>query len=167
MTQTAINYAKVLYELGIARTIIEDAKETFAKSPELKKALASPVVSIHAKHRIIERIFPKEIWNFFKVVCDYRDVEALEDIFAAYKEYYNAQNQILTAHLIYVDRPDDGQLQQMEAFLCRKYDAKQVEWNLREDESLLGGFILRVKDYEYDWSLLGRMNQLRNRLIWR
>ena len=53
----------------------------------------------------------------------------------------------------------------MKTFLCNKYHVKEVEWQLEQDDKLLGGFILHVKDYEYDWRLRGRMNQLR--LIWR
>ena len=167
MTETAINYAKVLYELGIDKDIAEDARAAFEEVPELKKTLTNPVIPIRTKHRIIEKVFPEEIRNFFKILCDYRSVEAVEDIFAAYKEYYNEQNGILTAHLVYVDMPDEKQLEQMGTFLCKKYGAKEVEWNLTQNEKLFGGFVLRVKDYEYDWSLAGRMNQIRNRLIWR
>ena len=39
MTQTAINYAKVLYELGIDKTIIEETEEAFKKVPKLRTCL--------------------------------------------------------------------------------------------------------------------------------
>lgn len=165
MTQTAINYAKVLYELEMDRTVIKDTKETFEKVPKLKKSLISPVIPILVKHRIIEKIFPKEMRNFLKVLCNYQSVEEIENIFSAYEKYYNEQNGILSATLTYVDCPNEIQLEQMKKFLCKKYHAKEVAWKLKKDESLLGGFILHVKDYEYDWSLRGRMNQLK--LIWR
>lgn len=165
MTQTAINYAKVLYELGIDQSVIEETKEIFEKVPKLKTSLMSPIVPIQVKHSIIEKIFPKEMRNFWKVLCDYESVGAIEDIFSAYEAYYNEQHGILAATLTYVDSPNKQQLEQMGAFLCKKYHAKEVKWKLMQDDKLLGGFILHVKDYEYDWSLRGRMNQLR--LIWR
>ena len=77
----------------------------------------------------------------------------------------HAYERILPAVLTYVDCPSEQQLEQMKTFLCKKYHVKEVEWQLEQDDKLLGGFILHVKDYEYDWSLRGRMNQLR--LIWR
>lgn len=165
MTQTAINYAKVLYELGIDRSIVKETEEAFAAVPKLKTSLMSPIIPIQVKHRIIEKIFPKEMKNFLKILCDYQSVEAIEDIFSAYEAYYNEQNGILSAALTFVDSPNEQQLEQMKEFLCKKYHARDVEWTLKKDDSLLGGFILHVKDYEYDWSLRGRMNQLK--LIWR
>lgn len=38
---------------------------------------------------------------------------------------------------------------------------------LKEDKSLVGGFILRVEDQEFDYSLKGRINALQQKLIWR
>lgn len=167
MTQTAINYAKVLYELQIEMKEVEEAQVAFHDVPELKKVLKSPVVSIQKKHDIVGHIFSGKMKNFIQLLCDYHRVESIEEIFQAYKEYYNEKNNILSATLMYVDAPSEQQLNQFERFLCEKYSGSRVEWNLVKDEGLLGGFILKVKDYEYDWSLRGRMNQLRNRIIWR
>ena len=55
MTQTAINYAKVLYELGIDKTIIEETEEAFKKVPKLRTSLMSPIIPIQVKHSIIEK----------------------------------------------------------------------------------------------------------------
>ena len=64
MTQTAINYAKVLYELGIDKTIIEETEEAFKKVPKLRTSLMSPIIPIQVKHSIIEKVFQKEIKKF-------------------------------------------------------------------------------------------------------
>ena len=56
MTQTAINYAKVLYELGIDKTIIEETEEAFKKVPKLRTSLMSPIIPIQVKHSIIEKV---------------------------------------------------------------------------------------------------------------
>ena len=50
MTQTAINYAKVLYELGIDKTIIEETEEAFKKVPKLRTSLMSPIIPIYFPH---------------------------------------------------------------------------------------------------------------------
>ena len=120
MTQTAINYAKVLYELGIDKTIIEETEEAFKKVPKLRTSLMSPIIPIQVKHSIIEKVFQKEIKNFLKILCDYHSVEVIEDIFSAYKEYYNEQNGILPAVLTYVDCPSEQQLEQMKTFFIKK-----------------------------------------------
>ena len=52
-------------------------------------------------------------------------------------------------------------------FLCRKYGAKKADITVRRDDTLFGGFILRVGSDEYDWSMKGRLNRLEQTLTWR
>ena len=55
----------------------------------------------------------------------------------------------------------------MEAFLCGRYGAVKAKIQVCRDESLLGGFILRVGNDEYDWSIKGRLDSLKQKLTWR
>lgn len=165
MTQIAINYAKVLYELKISSEAIEEAEKSFVAVPKLKDSLASPVVSNKKKHNIIEKVFPKEIQNFLKVLCDYQSMEVIDEIFAAYKKYYNEQNDILAAKLIYVTAPDEAQLDNIKTLLIKKYNKKSIELSLEENPDIMGGFILETGNIEIDWSTRGRLNQLQQRLV--
>jgi len=165
MTQIAINYAKVLYELGISKKVIYDVKDILSSTPELKDALASPIVSKQEKHNIIEKVFPKEMHNFFMVLCDYQSMEVIDQIFVAYKNYYNEQNSILEAKLIYVTVPNEEQLNNIKEILMSKHHKNQVELSLVEDPSIIGGFIIEAENYETDWSIRGRLNQLQQRLV--
>ena len=45
MKQTAINYGKVLFELGISEDAVETAKQLYLQSEELRKVLNSPIVT--------------------------------------------------------------------------------------------------------------------------
>ena len=71
MTETANNYARVLYELPIRRESIEEAKQILAV-PQVGRALESPVVPWIQKQQVIGRLFPEDIQNFLKVVCGIR-----------------------------------------------------------------------------------------------
>jgi len=165
MTQTAINYAKVLYELKISKKIIDDSQEILSLVPELKENLISPVVSNQKKHNIIERVFPKEMQNFLMVLCDYQSMEIIDQIFVAYKNYYNDQNSILEAKLIYVTVPNEEQINTIKDLLMSKHHKNQVELSLVEDPSIIGGFIIEAENFETDWSIRGRLNQLQQSLV--
>ncbi|SEW36621.1 ATP synthase F1 subunit delta [[Clostridium] fimetarium] len=165
MTQIAINYAKVLYELGISKKVIYDVQDILSSTPELKDALTSPIVSKQEKHNIIEKVFPKEMQNFFMVLCDYQSMEVIDQIFVAYKNYYNEKNSILVAKLIYVTAPNEEQLNKIKVMLMNKHHKKQVELSLVEDPSIIGGFIIEAENFETDWSIRGRLNQLQQRLV--
>ncbi len=165
MTQAAINYGRVLYEMSVPKTAIEEAALVLKVVPELKHALSSPVIAISSKHRVIERIFPQEMITFLKVLVDRRDMDLAGDIFKAWRAHVLEEEGILEASLYYVTKPDEEQLREIKAMLCRKYDKKDVRLYLIEDASLIGGFILRVGDVETDWSLKGRLKQLEQKIM--
>jgi len=165
MTQTAINYAKVLYELKISKKVIDNSQEILSSVPQLKDTLISPVVSKQKKHNIIEKVFPKEMHNFFMVLCDYQSMEVIDQIFVAYKNYYNEQNSILEAKLIYVTVPNEEQINNIKEILMKKHHKSQVELSLVEDPSIIGGFIIEADNFETDWSIKGRLNQLQQSLV--
>ena len=60
MTQTAINYAKVLHQLNISRESIGIIKEVIQSVPEVQEALEAPVITKEEKYRVTDRIFPEE-----------------------------------------------------------------------------------------------------------
>lgn len=165
MTQTAINYAKVLYELGISKTVVEESERIMSSVPELKGALTNPTVSKQNKHNIIEKVFPVEMHHFFKVLSDYQSIDETDNIFAEYKKYYNEKNGILEARLSYVTAPGTEQLEGIRTFLRNKYHKKQVDLILIEDTAILGGFIIQVENQVTDWSIRGRFNQLQQKLV--
>ena len=68
MTETASNYARVLYELSVRREAIDETRRIFSETPQVGRALLSPVVPRLEKERAIDRIFPLEMRNFFKSI---------------------------------------------------------------------------------------------------
>lgn len=165
MTQAAINYGQVLFEMSVPKTAIEEAALVLKVVPELKHALSSPVIPKSSKHRVIDRVFPQEMKTFLKVLVERRDIDLVNDIFKAWRARVSEEEGILDASLYYVTKPDEEQIREIKAMLCRKYDKKDVRLCLIEDASLIGGFILRVGDVETDWSLKGRLRQLEQKIM--
>ena len=99
-----------------------------------------------------------------KTVCRYRKMGLIREIFAAYDRCREMQAGILKAALYCVTAPGEEQKKGIEAFLCRKYGAEKAELSVCRDDSLIGGFLLRVGSDEYDWSIKGRMDRLAQEL---
>ena len=154
MKQTAINYGKVLFELGISEDAVETAKQLYLQSEELRKVLNSPIVTRAQKHRIIDKLFPQEMHSFLKKVCDYNEAEILPDIFSAYEIWRRESQGILVGTLYYMT----------EQGLCKKLGCQQLQLTLEEDHSLIGGFVIRIGDLEIDQSILGSVNGLKQKL---
>ena len=164
MTQTAINYAKVLYDLDLSEGDIKETEALFRKNPVLEKSLSNPLVPEDAGKRIIDRLVPAPMRSFVKTVYRHHKISSLGEIFEAYQELIRKKNRTLKASLRYVTAPKEEQLEGIRTFLCRTFHAKKAEIDLTEDKSLIGGFILQAEGNEYDWSLRGRYRKLEQKL---
>lgn len=165
MAETASNYARVLYELSVRREAIDETRRIFSETPQVGRALLSPVVPRLEKERAIDRIFPLEMRNFLKVLCKYQKMDCIDEIFAAYDSYCLKQSSGLRAVLRYVTPPKEEQKEGMIAFLKKEFHVQKAELELKEDKSLIGGFVLTAQGREFDWSLQGRYKKLRQKLM--
>ena len=99
MTQKAINYGIVLYQLGISQDMVEEIKALVDGSPELVYALADPVVSHADKRKVVDRVFDrfgnKDLVNFMKTLCDNDGFDMIHDIFDEYEKYAREQQKLV------------------------------------------------------------------------
>ncbi|MCR5486059.1 MAG: F0F1 ATP synthase subunit alpha [Lachnospiraceae bacterium] len=70
----------------------------------------------------------------------------------------------IKASLIYTVPPTEEQMEGIRSFIAKKYGPRAGSLETAQDESLMGGFILRVGTDEYDWSVKGRTGQLQELL---
>lgn len=158
-------YAKVLYSQPISAKSVAEAEYAFTKTPELLVTLENAEIAEEQKYAVIEKVFAEDIQEYLKEICRNNHIGIIEEIFTAYQKYVSEQNQIPQAKLSYVTAPREEQVQNIKAFLCEKYHSREARLELCEDKSLLGGFILRTSDREYDWSIRRKLNQLEHKLI--
>lgn len=165
MTQAAIDYATSLRKTETPKELLQQVKDVLEAVPQVRSEFEDPTVSIEKKHLIIDRVFPKEIRDFLKILCDNMDFGLFDEICTAYDELGRKpeakENQ---AQLIYVTAPTDEQLEGIKAFLVKEFHNPDMELTLKEDKSIKSGFVLRVGTREFDWSEKGRIEQLENRI---
>lgn len=164
MTLTASKFIKALGALEMPIEPLEEALKIYQDNPRLQEVLKDPTIYKEQKYAAIDRIFPAQICNLLKLLCEYSDMEYFEEIAEGYRKYVNEHNNKINATLRYVTPPNDHQLEEIKNFLRSKYHVDDVILNMEEDASLIGGFILQAKGEEYDWSLKGRMESLRGQL---
>ena len=164
MTKSALEYAKLLAGLRVSAEAIRETKNLLELVPQLRIDLENPVLDIEKKHVEIEETFPATIRNFLKVICDNQDFSMLEDVFAAYEQLDTTEPEDIKADLRYVVPPTEDQLEKIKAFLAKKHKNAKLEIQMTQDESLLGGFVIRVGNQEYDWSMKSRLEKLGQKL---
>ncbi|MBR3645271.1 MAG: F0F1 ATP synthase subunit alpha [Lachnospiraceae bacterium] len=165
MTEATMNYAKELQNGNISKDLLQQTNEILEAVPQLRVDFENPAESIEKKHLVIERVFPKEIRNFLKILCDNNDFQLFDEICEAFEELTaTPESKESRAELVYATAPNEEQLKGIHKFLKKEFNNDDIELTLKEDASLKSGFILRVGTKEYDWSEQGRINQLKEKI---
>lgn len=165
MKQAAINYGQALFQSSVSREAVSCAEEIHRESRQLHQVLESPLIPQEDKEKVIEKVFPGEIWNFMKLVCRNNKAKYLSDIFLCYHGLAREADSVLKATLYYAVMPGEETIKQMKEYLCREYKARTAEMELVQDSSLLAGFMLQVGNIQYDCSTRGALARLRQRLV--
>lgn len=71
------------------------------------------------------------------------------------------EQNVLTVEIQCVTPPNEEQLAKMREFFSAEYNAEDIDFVIKKDPSVVGGFRIFVGDENYDWSTLGRICQLR------
>jgi len=150
--------AKQLHDFGAAYT----------ESAELRTFLASPAVSVEAKHAVIEKIMArlgasKIIRNFLFVIVDHRRTQLIPEVIAAFHQVIRRRQGVAEAEVSSTIELSAGQKKEIAATLAR-LTGKKIETKYALDPALLGGAVVRIGDTIYDGSLRSRLNQMRARL---
>jgi len=150
--------AKQLHDFGAA----------YVESAELRTFLASPAVSVDAKHAVIEKIAArlgasKIIRNFLFVIADHRRTHLIPEVIAAFYEVIRQRQGVAEAEVSSAVELSAAQKKEMAATLAR-LTGKKIETKYALDPALLGGAVVRIGDTIYDGSLRSRLNEMRTRL---
>ena len=165
MINTAIEYARNLHELKIESDIVSQATDIFNVVPQVRTEFEDPSISLSLKHNVIDKVFPKQIRNFMKVLCDNSDLYLWDDIVKAYKDISPQRNEKFIVTLSYVTPPTEEQRNAIKNYVHRKYEKREIVFEEEKDDSLGGGFMIKAgREIIFDWSYLGRMQQLRQTL---
>ena len=165
MTDKSLKYARDLQATQNAKEYLQSAASIIEAVPAIAEEFNDPTVAIAKKHMVIDRVFPMEIRNFLKLLCDNGDFDCFNEVIIALDELsVTPENKAERALLRYVTAPTDEQLAGIKKFLVKEFGNNDIKIDLREDSSLKSGFILSVGTKEYDWSEQGRIEQLKEKI---
>ena len=159
MLQKVSDYAQQLYKMHVPNSEIEETSRIFEVLPETASQLSDPTVPLENRLAIIDSIFPTEVRDILKVLCQNVLLSSWMDIADEYQRVSEEEATKLSVRLRYVTKPEEEQLKRIRTFVFNKYHTRNIEMRLEEDASLGGGFILEVGNDQYDWSTKGRRQQ--------
>ena len=155
-------YVQLLFDMKITRSTVGQTMDIFNTLPMILEELQNPATGLRARHLVIERIFPPEIRDYLKILCDNDRIGDAYDLLRTYSNNLPMDAETRTVQLEYVTKPSDAQLRKLRRFVKNKYKCENVNFETKENPNLVGGFVLKVGFDEYDWSIQSRIRDLEN-----
>lgn len=172
-TRAAIRYAKAMLSLALdnkksanVHTDMLHIADTLKNHTDLNTVVLSPVVNAADKKAILDQVFKnadgitKELFN---VLQSNNRIPILGNITHAYINLYNVHMGIehvtVTTAVALTPELESKVLKKVKELTPKEVVIKNVI-----DESVIGGFVLRVGDVEYNASVSNQLSKLRRQL---
>ncbi|MFM1799129.1 MAG: hypothetical protein RLZZ117_1407 [Cyanobacteriota bacterium] len=152
---------------GETDTVITQTRDLLTlwqASPELREAMASPVLDPEAKKKVLLALFGQSITptflNLLKLLADRRRIGVLDAVLERMLELHRESNGIALAKITSATALSEDQQAQLTEKVKAVAGTDKVEIATAVDASLIGGFVLRVGSKVIDASLLGQVRRL-------
>ncbi len=169
-TRAAIRYAKAILSLASdqksADAVNKDMKliaATIADSKELSDTLQSPVISSTIKKAVLLEVFKKSnkaTISLIETLINNNRVDLLGAVAVKYNQLFDQSKGIELATVTTAVAITDA-LKKKVLAKAKELTGKEIEVENIVDESILGGFILRIGDVQYNASIANQLNKLK------
>jgi F-type H+-transporting ATPase subunit delta len=173
MSRAAVRYAKAILEMaqstGNAAQVADDMAliaATVKDNKELQDFISSPTVKGEVKESALKEIFGASqnvTQGLFHLLLDNKRFDILPAIAAQYKEQYDVANGIEVA-TVTTAFAIDADLEAKVLAKIKEFSNKQVTIKNVVDPAIIGGFIIRIGDRQFNASVANRLTTLKREL---
>ena len=167
-------YAKALFMVGADNQCLDRLKAdmelikfTFSENPVFRQMLDNPVIKPPQKRKVMAELLEKWVHsltlNFINLIIRNRREFLLADVARNFIDLYEKSKGIKRAHIVSATGMDNPSEQQLQQQLNVLFNAN-VQMTAETNPNLIGGFILRVGDQQYDASLSSALERMRKTL---
>jgi F-type H+-transporting ATPase subunit delta len=172
-TRAAIRYAKAILDMaesiGVTNQVGQDMSllaSTINGNEELSTFIHNPTIKVEDKEKALLAIFADVngvTKGLFHLLFENKRFEILEAIALEYQKLFDLLNGVQVAKVT-TAFPMDAELQSKVLAKIATFSDKKVSIENTVDPSILGGFILRIEDKQYNASIANRLQVLKREL---
>ena len=174
-SKAASRYAKSLIDLSIEQNSMEAVRADMASivsvigaNPVLGAILNNPIIPLDKKAGILKETFSGRVNivtdTFLKLIVSKGRAAIVFETAKAYLSQYNALKGIITAEVTSAVALTDANRAEIITIVKKEVGANEVIIKEKVDEKLIGGFILKVGDRQFDASIASNLNKLKKEL---
>ena len=164
-------YAEAFLQVAESRKevdqVVDQAKAVLGLwqgSPELRAAMASPVLEVEAKKAALEKLFSDQLTpsflNLLKLLADRQRIGILDAVLERTLELHREQRNIALATVTSATALTEEQQAELSKKVQAVAGTDKLEINLSVDPDLIGGFVVKVGSKVIDASLAGQVRRL-------
>ena len=168
-------YAKALFELAQEKNILDTVENdlkmimaAFQKSSEVPMLLESPIIPTRDKKAAFDKSFKQHVhqvtYDFLMLLLDKNREENLPDIIGHFMKSLDDHRGIVRGKLFTAHPFNETQKKALTEKL-REQTGKKILMEEEIDQSLIGGFVVRLEDTVIDTSLKNQLDKLHQNLI--
>lgn len=168
--RAALRYAKATLSLAKDKNVTEEVNrdmslitKTIASSEDLQNVLKSSVVNPDSKKDVLKEVFADAngvTTGMFDVLAENNRMEILSLVAWNYSQLFNEMNNIQIAKVT-TAVPLTPALEEKIQAKVKELTGNEAKIQNLVDESILGGFILRVGDLQYNASIASQLRNLK------
>jgi F-type H+-transporting ATPase subunit delta len=172
-TRAAIRYAKAILEIaeskGVAQAVSEDMNiiaSTVNGNLELSTFIQNPTLKVEVKENALLEVFANTndvTKSLFHLLFENKRFEILEAIATEYSNLFDEMNGVEVAKVT-TAIPMDATLEAKVLAKIATLSDKKITIENIVDASVIGGFILRIGDKQYNASIANRLQVLKREL---
>jgi len=172
-TRAAIRYAKAILDLanskGVAEAVNNDMKliaSTIESNLELSTFIQNPTTKVEVKESALLEVFANVdgvTKGLFHLLFENKRFEILEALALEYKKLFDESNGVEVAKVT-TAIPMDAALEAKVLEKVATLSDKKITLENIVDPSIIGGFILRIGDQQYNASVANRLQVLKREL---
>jgi len=174
-SKAAARYAKSLIDLSIEQNALQDMmndmvlfEKVVNDNSELEAILKNPIVPLDKKSGILSDVFGNSVHaitkSFLKLVVNKGRAGILFETSKQFISQYQAIKGIVTAEVASAVALTAESKAEIIALVKKELGANEVIVKEKVDDKLIGGFVLKVGDKQFDASIAGRLNKVKKEL---
>ena len=174
MSRAAIRYAKAILDIaslsGNANSVNEDMKSivtAVVESAELKEFLSNPTVKGEVKVSALSEVFASvqnETKSLFRLLLENKRFEILPAVASQYNLLFDEMNGVEVAKVT-TAFPITPELEAKVLAKIKEFSTKSITIQNVVDESIIGGFIMRIGDKQFNASVANTLQTLKRELL--
>jgi len=171
--RAAIRYAKAILEIadskGVASEVSADMTliaTTITGNSELTHFIQNPLIKTETKKNVVIEVFASVnpvTQSLFHLLLENKRFEILAAIAVEYNNLFDVMNGVEVAKVT-TAFPMDAALEAKVLAKIATFSDKKVTIENTVDASIIGGFILRIGDKQYNASVANRLHVLKREL---